>query len=194
MEAWLPPGHGAESLWWAAGQEHVEKWVYTMLRNIERGINEWEFGADFPNFSELEESPQFWCWHFKNVIKNKGWRLRVGNRQWKDFQILSEMSPRDTVFGPFSSSKEDQEVTWLYSVRTITGEKYQVLKGSLICREQQSPNGCKWEADTCKWARRLASVMMGLISHWDKLWSFSENIVSAFIAPPAFVKYHSCLL
>lgn len=26
----------------------IEKWAYVMLGNIKRGINEWEFGTDFP--------------------------------------------------------------------------------------------------------------------------------------------------
>lgn len=82
-----------------------------MLGDIERGINEREFGTDFPCIHCWKKVLSFGADISKRLLKvKKGGR----GRMWKSFQILSEMaelSPRDSTLSLFSSSEEDQEVT-----------------------------------------------------------------------------------
>lgn len=88
----------------------IEKWAYVMLGNIKRGINEWEFGTDFPCVYGWKKVLSFGADISKRLLKIRG----GGRRQWKSFQISSEMaelSPRDSTLSLFSSSEADQEVT-----------------------------------------------------------------------------------
>lgn len=88
----------------------IEKWAYVMLGNIKRGINEWEFGTDFACVHGWKKVLGFGADISKRLLKIRG----GGHRQWKSFQIQSEMaelSPGDSALCLFSSSKDHQEVT-----------------------------------------------------------------------------------
>jgi len=50
----------------------IEKWAYMTLGNIKRGINEWEFGTDFPCVRGWKKVLSFGADISKRLLKIRG--------------------------------------------------------------------------------------------------------------------------